>query len=235
MQDKWSEIMNRKKLSYLIILLLIPLAIALGVYLFKDRKYNLISIIIAFMSCIPFFYSYEKGKSGTRQMVILAVMVAISVVGRFIFAVIPGFKPVTAIVVITAIYFGAEAGFLSGALSAIISNLYFGQGPWTPFQMFSWGMIGFIAGLPLIRKVLLKNNIALAIYGIFAGVLFSLMMDIWGVLVIDGTFNLSRYVVMVISSLKFMIIYAVSNVVFLLLTIKPFGEKLDRMKLKFGI
>lgn len=227
--------MDRRKLSYLIILLFIPIAIVIGIVLFKDRKYNLISLIIAFLSCVPFFYSYEKGKAGTREMVVLAVMVAISVVGRFIFAMVPGFKPVTAIVVITAIYFGSEAGFLSGSLSALISNLYFGQGPWTPFQMFAWGIIGFIAGLPFIRKFLLKSRVALAIYGIFAGVLFSLMMDIWGVLAIDGTYNASRYLIMVISSLKFMIVYAASNVIFLLLAIKPFGEKLDRIKLKFGI
>lgn len=227
--------MTRKKINYLIILIIIPLAIALGVILLKDRKYNIISLIIAFLACLPFFYSYERGKSSTREMVILAVMVAISVVGRFIFAAIPGFKPVTAIVVITGIYFGSEAGFLAGSLSAIVSNLYFGQGPWTPFQMFAWGMIGFIAGLPFMRKILVKNRIALSAYGIFAGVLFSLMMDVWAVLALDGTFIVSRYIFVVISSLNFMLIYAVSNVIFLLLAIKPFGEKLDRIKLKYGI
>lgn len=227
--------MNRKSLNYLIIIIGIPIIIALGVLLFKDRKYNLISLIITFLSCVPFLYSYERGQASIREMVILAVMVAISVLGRFIFAPIPGFKPVTAIVVITAIYFGAETGFLCGSLSALLSNIYFGQGPWTPFQMFTWGMIGFIAGIPFIRKTLLKNKIVLSIYGIFAGVLFSLIMDIWSVLAIDGNYNISRYIAMVIGSFKFMIIYAVSNVVFLLLTIKPFGEKIERIKLKYGV
>lgn len=216
-------------------MILIPLSIALGVILFKDRKYNLISIIIAFLSCLPIFFSFEKGKTSTRKMTILSVMVAISVAGRFVFAAIPGFKPVTAIVVITAIYFGSEAGFLTGSLSAIISNIYFGQGPWTPFQMFSWGMLGLIAGLPFMRKLLLKNKIILAIYGVFAGVIYSLMMDVWTVLAMDGVFNAKRYIAAVTTALPVMAIYAVSNVVFLMLAIKPFGEKLERIKTKYGI
>ncbi|MBU5294574.1 ECF transporter S component [Anaerosalibacter bizertensis] len=227
--------MRNKKINYFIIMILIPLSIALGVILFKDRKYNLISIIIAFLSCLPIFFSFEKGKTSTRKMTILSVMVAISVAGRFVFAAIPGFKPVTAIVVITAIYFGSEAGFLTGSLSAIISNIYFGQGPWTPFQMFSWGMLGLIAGLPFMRKLLLKNKIILAIYGVFAGVIYSLMMDVWTVLAMDGVFNARRYLAAVTTALPVMAIYAVSNVVFLMLAIKPFGEKLERIKTKYGI
>lgn len=227
--------MRNKKINYFIIMILIPLSIALGVILFKDRKYNLISIIIAFLSCLPIFFSFEKGKTSTRKMTILSVMVAISVAGRFVFAATHGFKPVTAIVVITAIYFGSEAGFLTGSLSAIISNIYFGQGPWTPFQMFSWGMLGLIAGLPFMRKLLLKNRFILAIYGIFAGVIYSLMMDVWTVLAMDGVFNARRYLAAVTTALPVMAIYAVSNVVFLMLAIKPFGEKLERIKTKYGI
>lgn len=81
-------------------------------------------------------------------MVPLAVMAALGVVGRTVFQLIPlpNFKPVSAIVIITAIAFGPEAGFMTGALTAFVSNFIFGQGPWTPWQMFCWGMIGFVAG-----------------------------------------------------------------------------------------
>lgn len=168
-------------------------------------------------------------------MVVIAVMIALSVVGRFLFLAVPGFKPVTAIVIITAVYFGAEAGFLVGALTALISNMYFGQGPWTPFQMFSWGVIGLLAGLPYIRTYLLQNKGLIMLFGIFAGVLFSLLMDVWTVLSIDGVFNIKRYITMVGLSIPFMVTYAVSNVIFLLLTIKPIGDKLARIKLKYGM
>lgn len=121
----------------------------------------------------------------------LAVMTALSVAGRFIFAPIPFFKPVTAMVVIAGMYFGAEFGFLTGALSAVISNFYFGQGAWTPFQMFSWGIIGFIAGI--LSSRLIRSKIILVIYGALAGVVYSLIMDIWTVLWMDGMFNPARF------------------------------------------
>lgn len=227
--------MNKQILNYFILLLLVPLTIYIGVTFFEDRSYVFISFILIILVLIPFLMSFENKEANTRYMVIIAVLVALSVVGRFLFAAIPAFKPVTAIVVISAIFFGAEAGFLVGALSAIISNIYFGQGPWTPFQMFSWGMIGFIAGLPKISHLLKTNRFVLALYGIFAGVIYSLMMDIWTVLSVDNLFNLKRYLTVVTVSSPFMITYAVSNVIFLLLIIKPIGEKLDRIKIKYGI
>lgn len=120
-------------------------------------------------------------------MIIVAVMVSIAVVGRILCTPLPGFKPVTAVIVITAMYFGGEMGFLTGALSAIISNFYFGQGPWTPFQMFVWGLIGLIAGI--IADPLKRSKAALIFYGIISGVIFSLLMDVWTVLWWDGSFN----------------------------------------------
>ncbi len=227
---------NRKShiVGYLIILLVIPILIGVGVVLLNDRKYNIISIIIAFISCVPFYLSFEKRNPKATELILIAVMIAISVVGRFIFAPIPGFKPVTAVTVITAIYFGPQAGFLTGSLTAVVSNILFGQGPWTPFQMFVWGILGFIAGI-LAKAGLLEKKWQLAIYGVFAGVAFSLLMDIWTVLAMDGTFNVTRYVVAVGSSLPFMAVYAVSNVIFLLALTKPIGQKLARVKKKYGL
>ena len=166
-------------------------------------------------------------------MMIIAVMVSLAVVGRIIFTPLPGFKPVTAIVVITAMYFGGEAGFLTGALSAVISDFYFGQGPWTPFQMFVWGLIGFIAGV--ISNPLKRSRILLAVYGIVSGVLFSLLMDVWTVLWWDGSFTLTRYLAAMVSAARFTVVYAVSNVIFLLLLQKPIGKKLERIKDKYGM
>ncbi len=223
------------KLSYLILLLFVPLTVYLGVTLFADRSYVFISFILVILSLIPFFISFERKESSTRYIVVIAVLVALSVVGRFLFAAIPAFKPVTAVVIIAAVFFGAEAGFLVGALSAIISNIYFGQGPWTPFQMMSWGMIGFIAGLPWMRAQLKDNKIMLVLYGVFAGIIYSLMMDVWTVISLDGVFNLKRYLAAISLATPFMITYAISNVIFLLLLMKPIGEKLERIKTKYGL
>lgn len=217
-----------------VLFFLIPLTIWLGVWLFEDRKYNIISIIIALLSCVPFFVRFEKGKSGAREMIVIAVMSAFSVVGRLIFAPIPAFKPVTAITIISGVALGPEAGFIVGSMTAVVSNMFYGQGPWTPFQMFVWGFIGFLAGV-IFRKSKKPNRILLSIVGAFGGVLFSLLMDIWTTLSLDGEFLLSRYLVNVTSSLSFMAIYAVSNIVFLVILAHPFLEKLNRIKTKYGI
>ena len=204
-----------------------------GAMLFRGKHYAWISLCVSVLVLVPVFRSFEKRDTSSKELVILCVMIAISAAGRFIFAWLPGFKPVTAMVVITAMYFGSEAGFMTGALSAVISNFYFGQGPWTPFQMFSWGILGLIAGL--IANPLKRSKIVLVIYAIISGILYSLLMDVWTVLWADGYFNFSRYLAAIISAAEFTGIYAVSNVIFLLLFAKPIGKILERVKVKYDI
>ena len=223
----------KKRLSYLMFCLVIPTVVLGGVWLFRDRQYVWIYLCVAVLSCVPFFIHFEKSENDTRKLVLIAAMIALSVVGRIIFTPVPGFKPVTAMVVITAMYFGSEAGFMTGSLSALISNFCFGQGPWTPFQMFSWGILGFIAGI--IARQLRENKVVLAIYGIVSGVLFSFIMDVWTVLSKEGNFNLSRYLAAVAAAAQFTVIYAVSNVIFLLLFAKPIGKMLERIKVKYEL
>ena len=223
----------KKRLSYLIFCLVIPTVVLGGVWLFRDRQYVWIYLCDAVLSCVPFFIHFEKSENDTRKLVLIAAMIALSVIGRIIFTPVPGFKPVTAMVVITAMYFGSEAGFMTGSLSALISNFCFGQGPWTPFQMFSWGILGFIAGI--IARQLRENKVVLAIYGIVSGVLYSFLMDVWTVLSADGYFNFSRYLAAVAAAAEFTVIYAVSNVIFLLLFAKPIGKMLERIKVKYEL
>ncbi len=211
----------------------IPAVVGAGAVIYREKSYALVSAAVIALSLVLFLAGFEKKTVGTRRLVIIAVMTALSVAGRFIFAAVPAFKPITAIVIITAVYLGGESGFLVGALSAFISNFYFGQGPWTPFQMFTWGMIGLGAGL--IALPLKKSKIVLSVYGILAGVVYSLVMDLWTVLWYNGTFSPELYVSSVAASMPFMLTYAVSNVVFLLLIAKPFGEKLERVKIKYGV
>lgn len=227
--------MNRNKaVRYLIILLGVPLLLLLGVFLWKDRSYNMISMIIAAAACIPFFMTFEKRQANTRKMVLVAVMTAISVTGRFIFAPVPFFKPVAAVTILAAMYFGAEAGFLTGAFSAVVSNMFFGQGPWTPFQMFAWGIIGFLAGI-LSEKGCLERKTALAGYGIFAGILFSFLMDVWTVLNYREGFSAARYQAALVSAIPVTAVYCVSNVIFLLALKEPVGKRLTRIQKKYGI
>ncbi len=217
-----------------IVFVLIPAALFAGVTIFNDRNYMLVSAFVALLSCLPFFIAFETNENTGRELVVIAVMCAISVVGRLIFAPIQGFKPVTAVVIITGAVLGAEAGFITGSMTALCSNIFFGQGPWTPFQMFSWGIIGFISGLIFFKRQK-KNLIFIIIAGMLFGVLFSLLMDIWTTVSVSGEFIVNEYIACIIAAIPVTIEYAVSNAVFLAVLFNPFNKKLERIKTKYGV
>ena len=214
-------------------MLVVPLTVIIGVVVFSDRMYAWISLAIAVITVAALLLSMEKKQADVQKIILISVMVSLSVAGRALCAWLPHFNPVTAIVIVTGIYLGSEAGFICGAFSALLSNFVFGQGPWTPFQMFSWGMIGLLAAL--LSKSLKNSRIMLILFGATSGMLYSLIMDIWTALWLDGTLNFSRYIVALISSSPVMVVYVISNILFLLLLAKPIGDKLGRIITKYGI
>lgn len=219
----------RTVLKYLIPFVLIPAAVALGAAVFDGSRYLIISLGIAVLALLLFAAGVERRNIGSRRAVIVAIMTALAVFGRFI----PLFKPMTAICVMTAIYLGPEAGFLTGSLSVLISNIYFGQGPWTPFQMLGFGLIGLFAGY--LSRPLVRSRALLVAYGLVAGVAYSFIMDIWTVLWYSGGFDMKLYLAAITAAIPYTALYAISNVAFLLLLGKPIGEKLQRIKKKYGI
>ena len=218
----------RNVLKILLPFVLIPAVVVAGALIAGGQWYVYVTALVAILSCVLFICGFEKKKTGSRRIVAVCVMVGLSVVGRFI----PIFKPVAALTAITGMYLGGEAGFLCGALSALISNFYFGHGPWTPFQMLAWGLIGVFAGL--LSRALIKSRAALYVYGALSGVFFSLMMDVWTVLW-TGAFDPSLYLSAIVAAVPHTVMYAASNVLFLLLCAKPLGEKLMRLKIRYGV
>lgn len=206
-----------------------PALVLLGALVFGEKRHLLVSLGMACMALLFFLTGFEKRKTGGRRMVIVSVMTALCIVGRFI----PLFKPITALTVITAMYLGGEAGFLVGALSAALSNFYFGQGPWTAFQMLAWGFIGLIAGW--MAAPLKKHRWLLLVFGVAMGAAYSLIMDVWNVLWYGGGFDWALYAASVATALPHTILYAVSNFVFLYFLARPFGEKMERVKVKYGV
>lgn len=206
-----------------------PMITIVGAVAFDEKKHIIISLAVAVSALLLFAAGFEKKSTGTRRMVIVSVMVALCFAGRFI----PFLKPIAALTIITALYLGGEAGFLVGSLSAILSNFYFGQGPWTAFQMLAWGLIGFFAGL--LAERLLKSRVLLLIYGAAAGLAYSFIMDIWTVLWYNQGFDINLYLAALVTAIPYTASYAVSNVLFLYLLAKPFGDKLNRIKIKYGV
>lgn len=223
---------NKKQLSLILVIFSILTVIA-GVLLWQDQRYNLIIILVLIASMMAFYFQYEYSSVKTREVVIVSIMIALAVVGRTLFILLPSVKPVSALIIILAVVFGSQDGFLAGSLSALLSDFVFGMGPWTPFQMIAWGLIGYLAGM--FSKQLYQNQWLLYLYGLISGILFSLIMDLWSVLTIEQTFNLTRYLVTFLSSLPVTIIYMISNIVFLILLKTTMFRILQRVKVKYGI
>lgn len=219
----------RQAIKIAVPFVMIPMITVVGALAFDAKKHIIIALAAAVMALLLFAAGFEKKSTGTRRMVIVAVMTALCFAGRFI----PFLKPIAALTIITALYLGGEAGFLVGAMSALLSNFYFGQGPWTAFQMLAWGLIGLFAGI--FSEKLLKSRILLLIYGALTGIAYSFIMDIWTVLWYNQGFDIRLYLAALVSAIPYTASYAVSNVLFLYLLAKPFGEKLSRIKTKYGV
>ena len=218
------------------ILLLIPLTIFIGVYYLSGRKYYFIAMLILLETMLPFFLVFEGRKPQARELVVIAVLCAIGVVGRGAFFMVPAFKPVLALVIIAGVAFGGETGFLVGAMTMVASNVLFGQGPWTPWQMFSAGIIGFLAGVLFRKGLLRRTRISLCIFGAIATVvIYGGIMNPAAALMYTETLNWNLLLTYYVSGIPVDLIHASATVLFLWLAAEPMLEKLDRIKVKYGL
>lgn len=230
--------MNKKVrtlLGCIITLAVIPAAIILW-RIFGGENYFVFGLLLVIMAFVPAILHFERNVPTTRELVILAVMVAIAVAGRAAFFMTPQFKPVCAIVIVAGVCFGAENGFIVGMITALVSNFLFSQGVWTPFQMFALGLVGFFAGLLFCGKKLRKSRVALCVYGALSTfVIYGGIADISTILMLGKELNLGGILTVYTAAVPFNVIHAASTVFFLLIFGKPMTEKLDRVRYKYGI
>ena len=151
---------KRLALTAVLIFLVIPALIALTVFLGSKRLYMLLSLLILVMIMAPFFMIFERRKPRAREVVLIAMMSALTVASHTFFHIAFPVQIGTAMVIISGISLGPEAGFLIGAMSRFVCNFYMGQGAWTPWQMFCWGLLGFLAGLAFNREISKQNSIS---------------------------------------------------------------------------
>lgn len=150
---------KRLELTAVLIFLVIPALIALTVFLGSKRLYMPLSLLILVMIMAPFFMIFERRKPRAREVVLIAMMSALTVASHTFFHIAFPVQIGTAMVIISGISLGPEAGFLIGAMSRFVCNFYMGQGAWTPWQMFCWGLLGFLAGLAFNREISKQNSI----------------------------------------------------------------------------
>lgn len=230
------KLRKRTIFAALLIIFAIPVVMAIGILVWNDRKYYLVSILIIILSMLPFIIKFESRKPEAREIVILGVMVALGAVGRAAFYMMPQFKPVVAVVIITGVAFGGEAGFITGASIGFISNFLFGQGPWTPWQMFGFGIIGFLAGVLFCNSIFKPTRRALCIYGGAATlIIYGILLDSASLFMFSSAISWEALLAMYASGFFFNVIHAVATVIFLFVLSNPLLEKLQRIKKKFGI
>lgn len=139
----------------------------------------LLTLVVVLVSIGIFFASYEASRPRLRDIMPTVVLAVLAAAGRILFAPIPDFKPVSAIAIIAGVAFGRKSGFMVGALAALASNFFFGQGPWTPWQMYAWGLVGYGAGLlamvPAKRRAVESKNSCRARSGKATGVTCGLL------------------------------------------------------------
>lgn len=223
-------------ISIIAVFILVPVALYFTLKL-GSRYYYVMSIVIMFISMIPFFVSFEKGKPGSRYLVTLAVMCAIAVMARTVFIWAPNFKPIGGIIMITAMAFGPEAGFMTGSLSLLTSDIIFGQGPWTPWQMFGYGMLGFITGyLAKIKWLEKHGKVKFAIIGFILQLLVvGPILDTCALFTMPQTINISSVLAIYISGVPINFGQGVATLLTVFFLKDPIMDKLIRLKTKYGV
>lgn len=225
------------KKAFLYITVALSLAfIVLWQFLFADSvNYYIVSVVILIASMLPFFVSYEQKKVTARDITITATLIALAVVSRAAFYLIPQVKPIAAVVIVSAVCLGAHKGYIVGAFSAFVSNFIFGQGMWTPFQMVALGTVGLLAGL--IFRWLKVNRYTLSIVGfVLATVVYGAIVDMSTVLSAYGNnVTLKGALSIYASGAVFSLVFGGATAVFLFLFGMPFITKIERISKKYGL
>jgi energy-coupling factor transport system substrate-specific component len=165
----------------------------------------------------------ETGEHRSRELALIAALAAAAAGGRVLFAAIPNVQPVTMVVAVTGVTLGARAGLATGAAAALASNAFLGQGPWTPWQMAGWGMVGVTAAM---AAPMLRNRLGLALFGLAWGFLFDWLLDVWAWSSLGG--GATSFVALASTGIWFDIAHAAGNVLLALVAGPTLIRMLDR-------
>ena len=181
-----------------------------------------------------FFANYEASKPALRQIMPTVVLGALAASGRILFAAAPNFQPVSAIGILSGVVFGRRVGFMVGALAALTSNLFFGQGPWTPWQMYAWGILGYFAGVAGDRNWF-RHPIILYGYGFLSALLYGFILNSWFIVGFIHPITWQSALIAYGASLPFDVAHGAATVIFLLLIFASWRKKLERIKKKYDL
>ena len=198
-------------------------------------NWGLVATIIAILAIVAFFFEFESAALSSKEIALVAMLGTISAISRIPFAAIPSVQPCTFLIICSGYVFGPVAGFMVGAITALVSNFFLAQGPWTPYQMLAWGLAGVSAAC--LRRLNLHGRslvICLVLLGIVWGFLYGWILNIfyWASFIYPLTWK--TFFTYQLTSVWFDSFHAIGNAILLWL----FGSKiigiLDRFKKRFS-
>lgn len=228
----------RSKLRIAVSVLCIGLIPLLLYLLWKsgNRYYYLAGLGVIILSSVPFILSFEARMPKARELVILAVMSALAVASRAAFIWLPNFKPMGAIIMIAGIVFGPQSGFLVGSVSVFVSNFLFGQGAWTPWQMFAFGIAGLLAGVLARIGILNRNRVRLTVFGFLTTVLVvGPILDTATIFLMGQSIAGFTAKAVYLSGLPVNLVHASAVALAMFFFSRTLFEKLDRVQMKYGM
>ena len=211
----------------------VPLVLGVCAY-FQVEQGALLTVVVAFAAVGVFFASFEASRPALRQIMPTVVLAALAAAGRMLFAPVPDFKPVSAICILAGAVFGRRSGFLVGALAALVSNFFFGQGPWTPWQMYAWGLVGYLAGV-LAERGAFERPWAVYAYGFLSALLYGFLLNSWYVVGFVNPLTWQGALLVYGAGLPFDLVHGAATVAFLAALYAPWRKKLERIRRKYAL
>lgn len=228
---------SMKMKIFTIVLVLTGLLLAISI-IPTNPLYNvnwaLFSSVVIGLAMLAFFWRFEQSGATAKEIALISTMATLAAVSRIPFAAVMSVQPTTFIVMITGYVFGAQTGFMVGAIAALVSNFFLGQGPWTPWQMYCWGLSGVSAALLAGRQKGFKLSTFIILAALW-GYLFGWIMNIWHWVGFVYPLTLQTFLATYMASFAFDTLHAVGNVIFTLLLGKTFYQALIRFKNKLSV
>ena len=195
-------------------------------------NWGVIATTLVVLTCIVFFWEFEAAAVSSKEIALVAMLGTISAVLRVPFAAIPNVQPCTYLIICSGLVFGPVAGFTVGAITAIVSNFFLGQGPWTLYQMIAWGLAGVSAGYLGKFNV---NKALLVGFGALWGYLYGWITNIWFWTAFIYPLTLNTFIITQINTVWFDTFHAIGNAIFLGILGRKTITILQRFKRRFTV
>lgn len=222
------------------VLILVPVTLV-ACALMRIEQAAFLTLVVVVAALGVFFAGFETSRPTLRTIMPTVVLSALAAAGRIMFAALSDVKPVSAIAIMAGVVFGRRSGFMVGALAALVSNFFFGQGPWTPWQMYAWGMVGYLAGV-LADAGAFQWRVgsrgvapALYVYGFVSGLLYGFLLNTWYIVGYLQPITVPAALTAYALGLPLDLIHSTATVGFLLLLYEPWRVKLERIKAKYAL